>query len=90
MVTAVPAPAQALTVFYTSSGTAVIGTDYTLDGGAGQITIPPGETTVNIAVHALTGQTFKRARTAKLQLGSGFNYNVPKKAGKAATIKIAQ
>jgi hypothetical protein len=90
MVTASPAPAQPLTVFYNMAGTAHLGTDYSLDGTVGQITIGPGHSGASIKVHALPGQTHKRARTAKIQLSPRSNYHIPNKTGKTATIKIAQ
>ena len=89
-ITALPAPTQNLTVFYNLAGTAVLGTDYTVDGSVGQVTIPNGQTTANVVLHAMPGQVHKRARQATFQLTPRSNYQVPRKAGKAATIKIAQ
>jgi hypothetical protein len=90
MVTASPAPVQPVTVFYTTAGNASLGTDYILDGPLGQITIPAGATTAEIAVHALPGQAHTKPRTAKIQLTARSSYRLPKKAGKTATIKIAR
>ena len=52
-VTASPVNSQPVTVFYTISGNAVYGTDYTLDGSPGQIVIPAGNSTASIPLHAL-------------------------------------
>jgi hypothetical protein len=89
-VTASPAPAQALTVFYNLSGTAVLGTDYTLDGSVGQITVAAGQTSTDVVLHAVPGQVHKKALKAIFQLTPRASYHVPKRAGKAATIKIAE
>ena len=69
-------------------GNAGYGTDYTLDGTAGQIVIPPGNTSASIPLHALTGAFHKKAVKVKLKLSNGIGYKIPRKAGKAALIKI--
>jgi hypothetical protein len=87
-ISAIPAPSQSVTVFYTTSGTATPGTDYTLGGTPNQAVIPAGQTSVTIPFHALldTATTEKR-ESVKLKLSAGTGYKL-NKTGKSATIKI--
>jgi hypothetical protein len=68
----------------------VAGIDYTIDGTVGQISLAAGQVSTNVVVHAVPGQVHKRARKAIFQLTARPNYKIPRTAGKAATIKIAQ
>jgi hypothetical protein len=89
-VSATSALAQPLTVIYSASGSAILGSDYTLDSSAGQIVIPAGQTSSVIRLHAYPngGVGRVKAKTAKLKLVANAGYKLPKKAGKTASIKI--
>ena len=80
-----PGPAaQDITVFYSMSGNARLGIDYTLSGTPGEVTIPAGQFSARVILHALTN--VNRNATMILLPGpgyflSGFNDDV-------ATIRI--
>ena len=80
---------QPVTVYYTISGNAVYGTDYTLGGSVGQIVIPAGNSAVQhpVARHGWVCHVGKPLKV-KLKLSNGVGYKPPKKAGKSAIIKI--
>jgi hypothetical protein len=88
IVTASPAPAQALTVFYNTGGSAALGSDYTLEGNLGQVVIPAGQGSAGIHMHALQNSGRTKGKTVKLKLNANTGYKMPKRNGKAATIKI--
>jgi PKD repeat protein len=61
------------TVKYSMSGTAGLGSDYTLSGTTGQVTIPAGQTSGSVKLNALTGRgTKNKTATMTLQPGSGY------------------
>jgi len=78
-----PAP-QPITVFYSMSGNAQLGTDYTLSGTPGQVTIPAGQFSARVVLHALTNVNKK----AKMTLVDGPGYFLSHQADDVATIKI--
>ena len=91
MVTASPTETHPVTVLYSIQGTAVLGTDYTLDGTPGQVIIPPGQgsATVHMHVAALSSAAgTTKGKTVKLTLTNNSAYKMPKRGGKAATVKI--
>jgi hypothetical protein len=63
------------------SGSAKLGSDYTLDGTPGQTTIRAGESSTTVTLHAMTSSSRKK-KTATMNLQSGAAYKVgkPKKA----------
>lgn len=67
-------PSQPVVVNYSMSGTAFLGTDYTLSGGAGQATIPAGANQVLVTLSALPDSIREVSETAKIitQAGSGY------------------
>jgi hypothetical protein len=85
-----PTQAQPLTVNFSVGGTAALGSDYVLDDNSGQVTIPAGRSSALIHMHAAPAPTTGRARgkTVKLTLTPNSGYKMPKRAGKAATVKI--
>jgi hypothetical protein len=88
-ITASTAPVTPLTVFYHTTGTAGLGSDYSLSGTVGSVVIPAGQTSATIQFTALTDlMTTEKKETAKLTLTAGNGYKVPKKAGKTVTIKV--
>jgi hypothetical protein len=89
MVVASNAPSQPLTVNYVTAGNAHLGSDYTLSGTVGQVVIPAGQTSATITLTALHDNTIKeKAESAKFILNPNAGYNLPKKAGRAVTVKI--
>ena len=89
-VTASPAPTQPLTVLYTTAGNAVFGLDYTLDGPFEQVVIPAGQGSASVHMHALVGPTGRKGKTVKVQLTSNAAYKMPRRTGKAATVRIVK
>jgi len=73
-VSASKAVSQSTTVSYGMSGTASLGSDYTLSGGTpGQVTIPAGQSSGSVTLSAATGRgTKKRTATMTLKAGSGY------------------
>jgi hypothetical protein len=63
-----------LTIYYTMSGSAHLGTDYTLSGTVGRIVIPAGQTLANVTIHALpnSARTTDRQATMTITNGSGY------------------
>jgi hypothetical protein len=77
---------QAVTVNYSMRGTAQNGTDYTLTGTAGQVTIAAGQSSATVTLHSIADHVQERSETAIMALLAGSGYGVPK-PGKA-TLKI--
>ena len=80
-----PGPAVVpVTVNYSMSGSAILGTDYTLSGVPGQVTIPAGQSSARVILHAL--RKVKKAATMTLTQGQG--YFLSGRADDVATIRI--
>jgi len=62
--------AQPITVFYSMSGSARLGTDYTLSGTPGQVTIAAGRFSARVILHAL--RNVNRNATMTLIPGPGY------------------
>jgi hypothetical protein len=75
-------------VFYSVTGSATVGTDYTLSGTPGQVTIPAGQTSANITLTALPDTRHEKGEKAKLVLVPNSSYRLPKLTGKSAAMKI--
>jgi hypothetical protein len=77
---------QPVTVKYAIRGTATNGTDYTLSGTAGQVTIAAGQSSATVTLHAIADHVAERSETAIMAIGKGGGYAVgnPNKA----TVKI--
>jgi len=95
IVSASIAASQDTTVGYAMSGKAALGSDYTLSGNPGQVTIAAGQTSGIVMLHALTNSGAKKKETAimTLQPGSGYQFasaGTKKKKAKApsATVTI--
>jgi hypothetical protein len=76
--------AQPVTVHYSMSGGAILGTDYTLSGTPGQVTIPAGQSSARVIFHAL--RNVKKNATMTLTPGPG--YFLSGLADDVATIRI--
>ena len=73
-VTASSTAIDPITVNYSMSGNAILGSTYSLDGTAGQITISAGTNSGSVTLTVLTAA--KRAKTAIMNLQSGSGYTV--------------
>ena len=66
------------------SGSAKLGSDYTLSGTTGQIEIPAGQSSGSVTLHANANSSGKKQKkkTASmiLQSGNGYKVGKPKKA----------
>ena len=75
------------------SGKASLGSDYTLSGTPGQVTIPAGQAFGSITLHALTNTAAKKKETASMTLQPGSGYQFPssgkKKKAKAPSATVA-
>jgi hypothetical protein len=81
---------QPLTVFYSVSGKAHLGTDYTLSGPAGQVVIPAGQDSASVTLNALNDALTERGEKVKLILSASAGYTLPKRAAKSATVLLAR
>jgi len=68
------------------SGTAVLGTDYTLSGTPGKIAISAGASSASVTLQVITSKT-KGSETATMNLQAGTGY-VVNKTVKSASVKI--
>jgi hypothetical protein len=75
-----------LTVSYSMRGTAQQGSDYTLDGTLGQLTIFSGQSSATVVLHAVADHLQERNETATMILINGVGYKVPKRAKAILTI----
>jgi hypothetical protein len=78
------ATSQSTTVNYSMSGSAKLGSDYTLSGMTGQIEIPAAQSSGSVTLHANVNSSGKKQKkkTASmiLQSGTGYKVGTPKKA----------
>jgi hypothetical protein len=68
-------------------GTAQRGTDYGLDGTPGGVTIPAGQSSATVVLHAVADQMKEKSETATMILTNGTGYKLPKRP--KATLTIA-
>jgi len=67
-------------------GTAQLGADYTLSDSSGQLTIPAGQSSASVVLHAIADQVKERNETAAMILAQGPGYKLPKRPRAAVTI----
>lgn len=79
-VTSSATAAQPITVNYWMGGRAQPGTDYTLDGPAGQVIIPAGQSAASVILHAVADGAKEKNKGAVMHLGSDASYVLPKRA----------
>jgi len=84
-VSASKAVSQSTTVHYSMSGTASLGTDYTLSGSPGQVTIPAGQSSGSVTLSA-SSSNVKKKKTATMNLQSGAGYKLGKPKNATVTI----
>jgi hypothetical protein len=64
-------------------GTAVNGSDYTLTGILGQVTIGAGQNSATVTLRSIADQVKEKNETAVMVLVSGSGYKIPKRGAKA-------
>ena len=69
------------------SGTANNGSDYTLSGTFGQVTIQTGQSSATVTLHAVVDHQNESSETAIMTLTNGTDYVVPSNY-KKATVTI--
>jgi len=80
-----PGPATGpVTVNYSMSGSAILGTDYTLSGTPGQVTILAGDFSANVILHAVRNVN----KGATMTLIPGVGYFLSGFEDDVATIRI--
>jgi hypothetical protein len=67
-------------------GTAINGTDYTLNGSSGQATILAGQRSATVTLHAIADHVKERNETAVMALATGRGYKIPNRAKATLTI----
>ncbi len=70
------ASSQSITVHYTMKGTATNGTDYTLSGIPGQVTIPANASSATVTLHSMGDDSDEGPETAKMVLQAGSGYTL--------------
>ncbi len=74
------APGSALTVNYSMSGSATLGTVYSLSGTSGKLTIPAGATSATVTLTALKDSKLTQKATLTLSSGTGYTVSSPNSA----------
>ena len=83
-VTASPQSSRPVDIFYTMSGKAVSGGDYSLNNdpnSPGRATIPLGQDSVTISFTAIVDQAKEKSETATMTLSSSAGYDFPNTGG---------
>jgi hypothetical protein len=77
--------AEAMDVSYSTTGSALIGSDYTLTGQGNKVTIPAGQSLGTVTLTVITVKTKGREK-AIMTLNTGSGYQLPK-GGKKKRVK---
>ena len=83
--TATPAAVSTTTVNYATSGTAVVGKDYTLSGGTNQVTFLPGRTSATVIFTATKHHNAKK-KIATITITKGTDYTIGPNTSASVTI----
>ena len=67
-------------------GTALNGTDYTLNGGSGQVAIVAGQRSATVALHSIADHVKEKSEIAVMALATGSGYKIAKTAKATLTI----
>jgi hypothetical protein len=78
---------QPVTISYSMRGTALIGSDYILDGTPGQVTIAAGQNSATVTLHSIADHVKEGTEAAILAPFMGKGYKLPKR-GTKATLSI--
>jgi hypothetical protein len=79
-------PNSGITVNYSMSGTAALGTHYTLTGPAGRVVIPAGASSASVILNALLTNLSSGSEVATMNLQSGTGYRLPVVPNASVTI----
>ena len=83
-------PNAPVTINYSMKGKALFGTNYSLSGTYGRVTIPAGATSASVTLNAIPTVPAKKGTTATMTLQSGIGYAFSSRhRGPSATIAIA-
>lgn len=63
-------------------GTALNGTDYTLNGTSGQVAINAGQNSATVTIHSIADHVKERNETAIMAVSAGSGYELPKRGTK--------
>jgi hypothetical protein len=75
---------QPVTINYTMRGTALKGSDYTLSGTPGQVTIATGQSSAAVVLQSIADHIKERNETAVMALvSSNGGYTLPKRDAKS-------
>jgi hypothetical protein len=69
------------------SGKAMLGSDYTMSGTPGQVTIPAGQTSGSVTLSALIDNVKEKKETAVMTLQPGSGYDFPSNGKKKKKTK---
>ena len=69
------------------TGTARLGTEYTVDGPPGEADIPAGASSTNVVMHATPNLPTRKGEKATLSLVAGSGYKVVKPNKATVTIR---
>lgn len=72
-----------MTVSYVMRGTALNGSDYTLNGIPGRVTIAAGQNSATITLHSIADHVREKTESAIAVLASGSGYKIPRSGAKA-------
>jgi len=72
-----------VTISYSMRGTAFNGTDYTLSGTAGEVTISAGQNSATVTLHSIADGVREKNETAVMALTTGSGYKIPRRGAKA-------
>jgi len=86
MVSASQAVSQSTTVYYSMSGNATQGSDYTLSGTPEQVTIPAGQSSAAVTLNALKDNVREKNETATMNLQPDPSYKLGKVQKATVTI----
>jgi hypothetical protein len=67
-------------------GTALRGSDCTLSGTAGQVTILAGQSSATVSLHGVADHVKERNQTVTMLLTNGTGYKLPRRPKAALTI----
>jgi hypothetical protein len=79
-------PTNSVTVNYTMGGNAVNGSQYSLSGAPGQVTIPAGASSANVTLSVTSGPSRSAQATMTLTSGSGYTLS----SSRSATVTISR
>lgn len=74
---------QSVTINYTMRGSATNGSDYTLSGTPGQVTILAGQNSASVTLYSVADHVLEKSETAIMALSTGSGYKLPKRGAKA-------